>query len=139
MRAPRETIVAARKLRRALSAPEAMLWSWLRARAAETPAFRRQHPIGPYMLDFYYAKARLAVEIDGLSHDAEGRPQRDARRDAWLRAQGVTVQRIPASDVLASVDGVADGIMRQAMDMIGASSPLHRPSAGPPPPLRGGG
>ena len=69
MRAPPHTIANARRLRRALSPPEA-------------PAFRRQHPIGPCVLDFYCAKARLAVELDGMSHDIGDRPQRDIRREA---------------------------------------------------------
>jgi very-short-patch-repair endonuclease len=59
MRAPPRTIAIARKLRRSLSPPEARLWSRLRARAPGTPVFRRQHPIGPYVLDFYCAKAAL--------------------------------------------------------------------------------
>jgi len=141
MRALPQTMAAARKLRRNLSAPEAMLWSRLRARAPGRPPFRRQHPIGPYVLDFYCAKARLAVEIDGMSHDVEDRPQRDRRRDAWLDAQGVTVMRISAAEALATLDDVADGIVRAAMAMAEAraSRPLHRPWGGPPPPLRGGG
>jgi very-short-patch-repair endonuclease len=102
MRAPKETIDNARRLRRALSPPEARLWSRLRARAPGMPAFRRQHPIGPYVLDFYCAKARLAVEIDGMSHDLGDRPQRDIRRDAWLGSQGVTVMRIPAKPPMES-------------------------------------
>ncbi len=105
-----------------------MLWSRLRARSAGVPAFRRQHPIGPYVLDFYCAKARLAVEIDGISHDVEDRPQRDARRDAWLRAQGVTVWRIAAADILSRLADAADGIVRLAIEMIEAEHPLHRPS-----------
>ncbi len=68
------------------------------------PTFRRQHPIGPHVLDFYFAKARLAIEIDGMSHDLADRPQRDMRRDAWLEAQGVTVMRISAGDVMRSID-----------------------------------
>ena len=67
MRAPPETIADARRLRRSLSPPEARLWGRLRARAPGTPVFRRQHPVGPYVLDFYCGKARLAVEIDGMS------------------------------------------------------------------------
>jgi very-short-patch-repair endonuclease len=82
MRAPSKTIAAARSLRRTLSLPEAMLWVRLRGRASGSPAFRRQHPIGPYVLDFYCAKARLAIEIDGLRHDTGDGPQRDPRRDA---------------------------------------------------------
>ena len=114
MRAPPPTIAAARKLRRNLSAPETMLWSRLRARARRRPSFRRQHPIGPYVLDFFCARARLAVEIDGISHDIEDRPERDRRRDAWLEAQGLTVMRITAAEVLAGLDDVADGIVRMA-------------------------
>jgi very-short-patch-repair endonuclease len=59
--------------------------------------FRRQHPIGRYVLDFYCAKARLAIEIDGISHDMSTRPKRDIERDAWLAAHGVTVLRIAAA------------------------------------------
>jgi len=139
MRAPTTTIAAARKLRRNLSPPEAMLRSRLRARAPGRPSFRRQHPIGPYVLDFYCAEARLAVEIDGKSHDAENRQQRDRRRDAWLEAQGVTMMRIAAVEAMAELDGVADGIVRTATAMVEARArrPLHHASHGPPPPLRG--
>jgi very-short-patch-repair endonuclease len=139
MRAPPRTVAAARRLRRNLSPPEAMLWIRLRARAPVSPPFRRQHPIGPYVLDFYCAKARLAVEIDGMSHDLEDRPERDLRRDAWLANQGVRVMRIAAVEVLAAPDDVTDGIVRTATEMIEdrASRPLHHASHGPPPPLRG--
>jgi very-short-patch-repair endonuclease len=144
MRAPPRTIAAARRLRRDLSAPEAMLWRRLRARAPGSPAFRRQHPIGPYVLDFFCAKARLGVEIDGMSHDLEDRPDRDRRRDAWLESQGVTVMRIAALEALAALDDTADAIVRTAAAMIQARAPraprpLHRPSGGPPPPQRSGG
>jgi very-short-patch-repair endonuclease len=133
MRAPSRTIAAARRLPRNLSAPEAMLWSRLRTRAPGSPTFRRQHPIGPYVLDFFCATARLAVEIDGMAHDVGDRPQRDQRRDAWLLDQGVTVMRIAAAEVLAAPDDVADGIVRTAIARIEAraSRPLrqfrHRP------------
>jgi len=136
MRAPQSTIAAARHLRRSLSAPEAMLWSRLRNRTAGTPAFRRQHPVGPYVVDFYCAKAQLAVEIDGSAHGLGDRPQRDQRRDAYLEASGMTVVRISAKDVIAAV-----GIVRMAAALIEAQGarPFHRPPGGPPPPLRRGG
>ena len=66
------------------------------------------------MLDFYCAKARLAVEVDGIGHDMSDRPQRDLRRDGWLRAQDVSVMRIPASQVMLAVDDVVDSIVRTA-------------------------
>ena len=120
MRAPTETIENARRLRRNLSPPEARLWSRLRARLPGAPVFRRQHPIGPYVLDFYCAKARLAVEVDGIGHDMGDRPQRDLRRDGWLRAQGVSVLHVPASEVMRAVDAVVDAIVRTAIAKIEA-------------------
>jgi very-short-patch-repair endonuclease len=118
MRAPKKTIRKARSLRRSLSVPEARLWSRLRRRAPGLPVFRRQHPIGPYVLDFYGAEARLAIEIDGISHDMGDRPQRDARRGAWLKARGITVMRIPASELAGRIDEAADAIVRMATEML---------------------
>ncbi len=99
MRAPQKTVGRAQELRRTLSPPEVLLWSRLRQRAPGKPVFRRQHPIGPYVLDFYCAKARLAVELDGMSHDMGDRSERDRRRDAWLKTHGITVLRIPVGDL----------------------------------------
>ncbi len=127
LRAPARTIAAARALRKSLSLPEALLWARLKPREAGAPVFRRQHPVGPYVLDFYCAKARLAIEIDGSAHDAEGAPARDARRDAWLKGQNIAVVRIPAADVLRSADQAADAIARLAMSRIAEA-------AAPPPP-----
>jgi very-short-patch-repair endonuclease len=117
MRAPKKTIKKAKSLRRKLSAPEARLWSRLRKRGPELPAFRRQHPVGPYVLDFYCAKARLAIEIDGQSHDMGDRPQRDLRRDAWLNARGITVVRIAALELAGRIDEAADSIVRMALEI----------------------
>jgi very-short-patch-repair endonuclease len=117
VRAPKKTIKNARQLRRALSPPEARLWSRLRERVPGKPIFRRRHPIGPYVLDFYCAKANLAVEIDGISHDMADRPERDIRRDAWLKKNGVTVMRIPAAELLSGIDEVADAIVQAATEM----------------------
>ena len=118
MRAPAKTISTARNLRRELSPPEVQLWTRLRARLPGKPVFRRQHPIGPYVLDFYCAKAGLAVEIDGISHDMGDRPRRDGRRDTWLKKHGVTVIRIPAAELRCSIDEVADAIVRIAAEQL---------------------
>ena len=107
----------AQRLRRSLSAPEARLWKRLRVRAPDQPVFRRQHPIGPYVLDFYCAKARLAIEIDGISHDMGARPELDLRRDAWLAARDIAVLRIAANE-LASIDETVDAIIRMAADRL---------------------
>ena len=137
MRAPTQTIALARRLRRDLSPPEARLWSRLRARKPGAPVFRRQHPIGPYVLDFYCAEARLAVEVDGMSHDLGDTPQRDISRDAWLKARGLTVMRIAASEAMRNADDTADAVVRMATEMIQARAPSPALTRGPPPPLRG--
>ncbi len=90
-----------------------------------------------YVLDFYCAEARLAVEIDGMSHDLGDRPQRDANRDAWLKARGLTVMRIAASEVIRNADEAAEAIVRLATEIIQAGTPSPALTRGPPPPLCG--
>ena len=95
-----------------MTPPEVMLWLRLRGVGDGLPRFRHQHAMGPYVLDFYCPAARLAVEVDGWGHNIGDQPARDKVRDAWLAARGIAVQRIPASDVLADPDGVAEGLLR---------------------------
>lgn len=113
MEAPRQTITRARELRRKLTPPEARLWIALKNKGQDL-RFRRQHPIGPYILDFYCDAAKLAVEVDGEGH--LGRVAHDERRDRWLLAQGIRTLRIPAisirdnlNDVLATIRAAAAG------------------------------
>jgi very-short-patch-repair endonuclease len=122
----------ARRLRRELSLPEKLLW--VRLGGAEV-RFRRQHPIGPYVLDFYRPSAKLAIEVDGFAHDTGDRPQRDEVRTEWIRSQGIQVLRIPAKDVLADPDAIADALLRLCAE------PLHHSAAlsGPPPRACGAG
>jgi very-short-patch-repair endonuclease len=94
----------AKALRRAMSLPEVLIWRALKGGAIDRLKFRKQHPIGPYVLDFYCHAAKLAVEVDGASHDFGDRPERDARRDDWLEAQGIATLRLPASLVLRDMD-----------------------------------
>ena len=93
-----------------MTPPEAALWTRLRQRREGLPSFRRQHPIGPYILDFYCARLRLVVEVDGLIHGTGSSPQHDARRDAWLASQDVEVIRYSAADVMKDADAVAHSI-----------------------------
>ena len=90
------------------------MWQVLRRRGLAGLRFRRQHPIGPYILDFYCDELRLAVEIDGGSHDHADRIAHDQRRTDWLNRQGVQVIRIAARDVVADMDG-ALGTIRRAV------------------------
>jgi len=113
------TVERARALRRRLSPPEARLWVRLRRRQLRGLKFRRQHPIGPYILDFYCPEARLAVEVDGQSHDHPDRIAHDRRRTAWLREQSIRVMRLAAESVRVHLDDVLDFIARTAGERSG--------------------
>jgi very-short-patch-repair endonuclease len=107
----------ARTLRKDMTGPEVMLWSRLRGRIADQPTFRRQHPIGSFILDFYCPSARLAVEVDGATHRNESRSQRDLERDEWLDRHGVTVVRIAASAVYRDASAVAAALLALAEEL----------------------
>ncbi|WP_397420856.1 endonuclease domain-containing protein [Phenylobacterium sp.] len=142
MRSSILTSKRAKSLRRNLTEPEIMLWVRLRRRSPDYPVFRNQHPLGPYILDFYCPKAKLAVEIDGAGHFEKAQIEHDERRDAWLNRQGVTVFRVTASAVFEDAGNVADGVRRMADELIAVrgAAPSTTPFVrGPPPPLRVGG
>ncbi len=124
----------AKALRAAMTPPEVMLWNNLRGKRLADLRFRRQHPIGPYIADFYCHDARLVIEIDGASHAGRQRA-RDDSRDAWTIERGLRVLRIPAVDVLQNLDDALRTIHRAARDRI--DGPPPSPSATPPPPGRG--
>jgi very-short-patch-repair endonuclease len=91
--------------------------------------FRRQHLAGSYVLDFFCNEAKLAVEVDGISHNMGDRPFRDATRDRWLNAQGIEVMRIAPHDVTTNADSAIGEIVAACRER---GNPLHQPSAGPP-------
>jgi very-short-patch-repair endonuclease len=92
-----------------MSPPEVKLWSLLR-RSPSGIRFRRQHPVGPYVADFYCPAAKLVIEIDGAIHDFT--VERDERRDEYMRGLGLTVLRIPAREVMRDTNSVADGVVQ---------------------------
>ncbi|MBM4043095.1 MAG: DUF559 domain-containing protein, partial [Planctomycetes bacterium] len=96
----------ARELRSKQTAAEAILWELLRNRRLAGLKFRRQHQLGDYVIDFYCAEARLAIELDGPVHDSPGRRQHDAKRDAYLESLGVTVKRFRNEEVSEDPEGV---------------------------------
>jgi very-short-patch-repair endonuclease len=122
----------ARKLRRTMTLPEVLLWEQLRGDRLNGLRFRRQHPIGPYILDFYCSSARLAVEIDGTGHEHPEQDDHDKRRDSWLTRNGVRVLRIAARDILN--DEAMEGVLAHIADAAAPSTAF----GGPPPPLKRG-
>jgi very-short-patch-repair endonuclease len=98
----------ARNLRRTSSDAEIRLWAYLRARRLAGYRFRRQHPIGPFIVDFACTEHHLVVEADGsqLSDDPD-----DVRRTEWLTRQGWRVVRFWNNDILANTEGVLESIL----------------------------
>ncbi|MGH9440710.1 MAG: endonuclease domain-containing protein [Thermoanaerobaculia bacterium] len=87
---------------------ETLLWQKLRNLRIDGARFRRQHPVGPYVLDFYCWKRKLGIEVDGLIH--ESRLDQDAARDRYLLSRGVEILRFSNDDVLQSMDSVLNRI-----------------------------
>jgi very-short-patch-repair endonuclease len=107
------TLKRARKQRREMSLPEVLLWVQLKAHPGGLK-FRKLHPFGPLVADFYCDSGKLVIEVDGISHDMGNQPATDAERDAYFLSQGITTLRIPAVHVLKNMDGVVAGIVDAA-------------------------
>ena len=105
------SIARARSLRRRMSPAEARLWNALRTPELKPWHFRRQVPVGPYYADFASLGARLIVEVDGSAHFTDPALAYDARRDAFLRAQGYRVLRVTTSEALNQLDSVCAAIL----------------------------
>jgi very-short-patch-repair endonuclease len=113
---PTRKTALARQMRKALTAPEWLLWERLKLRLDDGLIFKRQHAFGPYILDFYCFKAGLAIEVDGALHGEDAHALKDAQRDAYLRSEGIEVYRLPAAEVYRDVEAVADGIRLMALE-----------------------
>jgi very-short-patch-repair endonuclease len=101
----------ARQLRQTPTEAEKILWKALRRNQIGGVSFRRQHPIGRYVLDFYCPSAGLAIEVDGGQHAAGQQKEIDLRRDQWLAANGVRMLRFWNNEVLSNLQGVLQTIV----------------------------
>ena len=98
-------------LRSRETSAETKLWARLRDRRLGGFKFVRQHPIGPYFVDFACRERKIAVEIDGGTHGTNPQIARDDVRTEYLRAQGYRVFRAFNGDVYHNLDGVLDGLL----------------------------
>jgi very-short-patch-repair endonuclease len=105
---PERTIKRARRLRKTPTRVEEFFWTLVRDRALEGLRFRRQVPIGFYVVDFACLSARLIIEADGGVHAL--RTFDDAKRDAWLTSQGFRVLRFPTAEILGKPNQVLAAI-----------------------------
>lgn len=98
----------AREMRHGMTDMEALLWKLLRNRRVAGAKFRRQHPVGRYILDFYCDEKKLGIELDGGQHgDAIAY---DEKRDEWLRMQGIRILRFWNNQMLAETEAVMEMI-----------------------------
>ncbi|WP_082496051.1 endonuclease domain-containing protein [Brevundimonas sp. Leaf363] len=148
----------ARALRRKMTLPEVLLWQRLKGRG-----FRKQHPLEPYILDFFHEATSQCFEVDGQDHDEA----HDVRREAFVASQGIKTVRIPAKEILKDPDEVAEYVLTLIRSSTvkrsetgegdrakrggggGSRAPSHAaegadalappPLRGPPPPPKSGG
>ncbi|GGK18148.1 endonuclease [Salinarimonas ramus] len=100
---------------------EKRLWWYLRRRIAlEGTHFRRQVPLGPYVVDFCCLKHKLIIEVDGASHSYDAQRARDAVRDAALEAQGFDLLRFTNHTVLTDIDSVMDTVHARLAEPVAA-------------------
>lgn len=116
----------AKNLRINYTDAERMLWSHLRARRLDGLKFRRQQPVGKYIVDFICFEKRIVIEVDGGQHSWE--KTRDEARDKWLSTEGYRVLRFWNNEVLNNIAGV--------IEVISENCSNHPPLT---PPLDGGG
>ncbi len=118
-------IARARRLRAEPTYSEAKLWKQLRQLPVR---FRRQAPIGPYVVDFACLPAKLVIEVDGGVHDLTDVALRDLKRDAWLTSQGFRVLRIPNK----RIENDLETVVAEISQAVGVSLPLTSARASTP-------
>ena len=106
----------ARRLRKELTRTERKVWYWLRDRRFADVKFRRQDPIGPFVLDFYSPALRLAIEIDGSAHRDEDQRLYDNRRERFLIGKGIAIVRIDNETIEKHPDSAGD-LIRDAIEL----------------------
>ncbi len=111
MRGPNQkSTIRARSLRRDQTVAESRLWACLRNRQLGGVKFSRQVSIGPFFADFCCREAKLVIEIDGATHETLEELASDARRTAWLEAQGYRVIRFRNEDLMGDLNAVLERI-----------------------------
>ena len=114
----------ARSLRKSMTDAERLLWRQLRAQQLPDAKFRRQHPLGPYIVDFVCLSSKLVIELDGSPHFDS---TEDRVRDAWLVRHGYRVLRFWNNEVLGNLAGV---LARVAVEVCPSPLPSPRRAAG---------
>jgi len=129
---PHKLTRVARMLRKKDTWAEKLLWNWLRDRRFSSYRFRRQHPFGPQILDFFYLEAWVDIELDGFQHGTPDQQAKDVERDAILEARGIKVLRFWNSRLRREKDVIRDAIWRTLQERAPHPLPDYRPPMSPP-------
>lgn len=105
-----------RELRKNQTKTEKVLWEQLRGKRLGGFKFYRQYSIGPYIIDFYCSKLRLAIEIDGAHHREEGTILYDKERSNYLRSVNVKIIRFWNDEIIKNTEGVIDKIKKESIE-----------------------
>ena len=127
---------SARRLRLEQTSVERELWRWLRGRRFDGFRFKRQAPMGRYIVDFVCHEAKVIVELDGVEHGSPIQQDHDRVRDAWLETRGYRVLRFWNDEVEKNLLGVLAVIERAATSRRPLSPALPRKRGGGPSRLR---
>jgi len=117
----------AREMRGRMTDAEALLWYLLRNRRIAGAKFRRQRPVGRYILDYYCVEKKLGIELDGGQHSEA--TVYDRRRDDWLQSQGICVLRFWNNQMLVETEAVMEVIYRTVVET-NSTEKVPRPQAG---------
>src|SRR5256884_6755064 len=120
----------AKSLRRTMTRAETLLWRYLKAGHIDGLQFRRQAPMGAYIVDFVCHAAKLVIEVDGETHDFESRLRQDQVRDRWLASRGYKVLRFTNAEVLSTLEGVVTVIGETASQRLKTPPSLSLPRKG---------
>lgn len=102
-----------KKLRNNMTREEIILWSYLKNSQLKGKKFRRQHGIGPYIVDFYCPKAKIVIELDGGQHTNIENEEYDRKRTEYLSNLGLTVLRFWNNDISENIEGLIDKISQK--------------------------
>jgi len=114
---PKRLLEFARNLRRGQSKAEAILWAFLRDRRLLGLKFRRQHPMGPYIADFFCSELNWVIELDGGQHNTDEARGYDTRRSEFLQRHGVEVTRFWNNEVAYETEAVVERLLDLAKSM----------------------
>ena len=106
----KEETLKRKELRKHSTAVECVLWNALKNKQVENLRFRRQHSIGPYIMDFYCPSIKLCIELDGGIHDQPAEQSRDDFRTQYINRQGITILRFSNSAVYYSINNIIESI-----------------------------